>query len=206
MIRVATIDDHEVVREGIGARIAATAPDLMVVASTGGVEEYAASGVVADVVLLDLRLSRGDSLDAIPGLVAAGARVLMHTTEDRPVPLRRAIERGASGLLLKSDPLDTVVDGVRRVAAGEFYCSGALAHALLTDRSAVADLSPRQVEILEALADGLDYRGVSALIGASEAAVKTHLGRIRDKFRTIGIEPGNSHHLTRIAKDQGHLD
>lgn len=206
MIRVATVDNHEVVREGIVARIEQTATDMTVIASVASVAQLDESGPQADVVLLDLWLDDGDALDEIPQLVASGARVLLYTTEQRPVRLRKAIENGACGLLLKQDPLDTVTEGIRAAATGDFYCSGTLAHALLTDDTAVADLSPRQVEILEALADGMDYRAVAAFTGSSEAAVKTHLARIRDKFRGIGIEPGNAHHLTRLANRQGHLE
>lgn len=204
MIRLATVDNHEVVREGVASRISAAAPEIEVVASTGTVEELLALRVEPVVVLLDLWLEEGDSLDHIPGL-AEHAAVLLYTTEQRPVPLRSAVALGARGLSLKSDPLDAVVEGVRQVAQGEFYCSGALAHALLTDERAVAELSGRQVEILQALSDGLDYRGVAALLDCSQGAVKTHLTRIRDKFETIGHQPGNSHHLTRLAAEQGYL-
>lgn len=205
MIRVATVDNHEVVREGVAARIEREAADIAIVASVPSVDELLTAAADADVVLLDLWLDDSDSLDSIPALVAAGSRVLLYTTEQRPVRLRKAVEHGACGLLLKRDPLSTIINGIHAAAAGDFYCSGTLAHALLTDETAVADLSPRQVEILEALADGLDYRAAAAFTGSSEAAVKTHLARIREKFRGIGIEPGNAHHLTRIAKDQGHI-
>lgn len=204
MNRIALVDNHEAVREGVAARIERAAPDLSVVASVATVEEL--SGVDAGVVLLDLWLEDGSTLDAIPGLVASGRRVLLYTTEQRPVPVRRAIEAGATGLLLKSDPLDTVVDGIRAAATDDFYCSGTLAHALLSEDGTVVDLSPRQIEILEALADGLDYRATAALLDSAEASVKTHLGRIREKFRAVGIEPRNSHHLTKLAKEQGHLE
>ena len=204
MIRLATVDNHEVVREGVSSRIAAAAPEIAVVASTGSVEELVALDVEPTVVLLDLWLEEGDSLDHIPALTQR-ARVLLYTTEQRPVPLRAAVALGAGGLSLKSDPLDVVVEGVRQVAAGEFYCSGALAHALLTDERAVAELSERQVEILQALSDGLDYRGVATLFGCSQGAVKTHLARVREKFEAIGHWPGNSHHLTRLATEQGYL-
>ncbi|GAA4696614.1 response regulator transcription factor [Nocardioides nanhaiensis] len=204
MIRLATVDNHEVVREGVAARISAVAPQIEVVASTGTVEELLALDAEPTVVLLDLWLEEGDSLAHIPVLTAR-TRVLLYTTEQRPVPLRAAVSLGASGLSLKSDPLDSVVEGVGSVAAGEFFCSGALAHALLTDQRAVAELSDRQVEILQALSDGLDYRGVAALLDCSQGAVKTHLSRVRDKFEAIGHQPGNSHHLTRLATEQGYL-
>jgi len=204
VIRLAVVDNHEVVREGVAARISAAAPEIEVVASTETVEELLALQVEPTVVLLDLWLEEGDSLRHVPTLVEH-ARVLLYTTEQRPVPLRAAVALGAGGLSLKSDPLDSVVEGVRQLAAGEFFCSGALAHALLTDDRAVAELSERQVEILQALSDGLDYRGVATLLECSQGAVKTHLTRVRDKFEAIGLHPGNSHHLTRLATEQGYL-
>lgn len=206
MIRVATIDNHEIVRDGIAARLASAGTGLEIVASTATVEEFLRLGVPADVVLLDLMLESGSSLPWISELTRTGARVLVYTTEERPVPLRRAVEHGASGVLLKSDPAATVVSAVHDAVAGEFCCSGPTAHALLSDGSTVADLSPRQVQILRGLDEGLDYRHVAAAIGCSEATVKEQLRRTRDKFRNIGLEPGNSHHLTYLAEQQGHLD
>jgi DNA-binding NarL/FixJ family response regulator len=205
-IRVATIDNHEIVRDGIASKLASAGTGLEIVASTATVEEYVGLGVRADVVLLDLMLEDGWSSPWIPDLVRTGARVLVYTTEERPVPLRRAVELGASGVLLKSDPSATVVGAVHDAVAGDFCCSGPTAHALLTDESTVADLSPRQVEILRALDEGLDYRHVAAAVGCSETTVKEQLRRTRDKFRRLGIDPGNSHHLTRLAEQQGHID
>lgn len=205
-IGVATIDNHEIVRDGIAAKLGAAGTGLEIVASTATVEEFLALGAGADVVLLDLMLGSGTSSSWIPELIQGGAKVLIYTTEERPVPLRRAVELGASGVLLKNDPSETVVTAVHEAVAGEFCCSGPTAHALLTDESTVADLSPRQVEILRGLDEGLDYRHVAAVVGCSEATVKEQLRRTRDKFRKLGIDPGNSHHLTYLAEQQGHLD
>lgn len=214
MKRVAVVDNHEVVREGVAARLNAQA-DIEVVTMVSSVLELREGGATSgsgaaavrgtDVVLLDLWLDDGDSISDIAGLLTSGWTVLLYTSEQRPVPLRQAVSAGATGLLLKSDPLDSVVEGVRAAAAGEFYCSGTLAHALLSDPTAAASLSARQVEILEALSDGLDYRAVARVLDMSVAAVKTHLARTREKFRALGIEAGNSHHLVQLAKDQGFL-
>lgn len=141
----------------------------------------------------------------IAELTACDAIVLVYTTEERPVPLRRAVEAGASGVLLEADPLEAVVAAVRASVAGEFVCSGPLAHALLADTSRVAELSERQVQVLEALDEGLGYRAAGRSLGISEGVVKTHLARIREKYRYSGVEPGNSHHLTRLAFDDGYL-
>lgn len=205
-IRVATIDNHEIVRDGVTARLVAQGPEIEIVASTASVEEFCRLEIRADVVLLDLVLESGPSFEWIPVLVESGARVLLYTTEERPVPLRRAVQLGVSGVLLKSHPPATMVAAVRSAMAGEFCCSGPTAHALLTDDTTVADLSDRQVQILRALDEGLDYRQTATLLGVSEASVRTHLQRIRDKFRKLGIEPGNAHHLTRLATQQGHID
>lgn len=203
---VATIDNHPVVREGIALHLERSAPDLALVASEATVEGYLSGAARAQVVLLDLLPDGGESTGSIARLARTGARVLIYTTEERPVPLRRAVECGATGVLLKNDPLPAVVDAVRRAAHGEFCCSGALAHALLTDESVVADLSERQVQVLQCLDEGLDYRTTSRVLGVSEGVIKTHLARIREKYRRMGIEPGNSHHLTRVAHAQGYLN
>jgi DNA-binding NarL/FixJ family response regulator len=204
-ILVASIDDHEVLRDGIEARFARHAPDLALAVSVGSVAAFLEADVRVDVVLLDMQLPEGSPTPLIPDLVATGARVLLHTTQEVPVPLQRAVAAGAIGLVLKSDPAEALIDAVRRAADGVFVCSGPLAHALLHDESRVARLSPRQVEILRGLDEGLTYRQVAAQVDCSESALKTHLARIRDRFRQIGIEPGNTHHLARIAADQGHL-
>jgi DNA-binding NarL/FixJ family response regulator len=204
VIRIAVVDNHEVVRDGIVSRLAA-ADDLEIVAVAPTVESLEPGmwgpGVV---VVLDLWLDDGDSVPAIPALVGAGHHVLMFTTEERPVPLRRAVAAGACGLILKSDPVATVEEGVRAAAQGAFFCSGPLAHALLTGPG-IAQLSERQVDILRGLADGLDYRGVAAALGCSEGTVRTHLGRIRERFVAIGLEPTNSLDLVRLATAQGDL-
>lgn len=208
LVRVAAIDDHAVVREGIELSLARRAPDLRLVASVDDVETFLTLGVTADVLLLDLGLADGSSAPSIPRLTATGAKVLVYTTQEKPVPLRAAVAYGACGVLLKSDPPETLVAAVRGAARGEFCCSGPLAHALLNDPGLVAELSPRQVEILRALDEGLTYRQVAASYGAAKdaASVKTHLARIREKFRALGLEPGNTHHLAWLAQQQGHLD
>ncbi len=211
MIRVAVIDDHQVVHMGI-ASLPEVDKDLAFVTAVKTVEEFHTAGVQVDVVLLDLRLDDSDpasvdgTLEAIPTLIETGATVLLYTSEQRPVPLRRAVAAGVAGVLLKSDPVETIADGIREATDGNFYCSGTLAHALLTDDLAVAALSERQVDILRALADGHDYRGAARLLQITESALKTYLARARNGFKSIGIEPGNAMDLVRLAKRQGHLD
>ncbi len=205
-LAIACVDNHAVVRAGIVTHLREALPEARVVASTATVDALLSDWPQPDVVLLDLLLAGGVATPAIPELVRLGARVLLYTAEERPAPLRKAVAAGAHGVLLKSDPLETVAVSVRRVAAGEFCVSGPLAHALLTDERLIVDLSEQQVQVLRCIDEGLDYRSTARVLGVSETTVKTYLARIREKYCAAGYESGNSHLLTRYAVDQGHLD
>lgn len=203
-ITVAIVDDHEIVREGVESHLERALPDVEVVGSTATVRELP-KGVVPDVVILDLVLRDGPSLDEVPVLVDRGSRVLLYTSEERPVPLRHAVSLGVSGVLLKGDPVSTVSTGVTMAMDGHFYVSGPLAHALITDVDLVADLSEQQRQVLQCIDEGLDYRATARVMNISGNTVKEYLARIRDKYRDRGLHPGNSHHLTRLAHEEGHL-
>jgi DNA-binding NarL/FixJ family response regulator len=201
---LAIIDDHEIVREGVELYLQRARPETRVVASVSSVSELPA-GPVPDVVLLDLMLRDGQSLDEVPALVARGSRVLLYTSEERPVPLRRAVELGVSGVLLKGDPVTTINEGIAMALDGQFYVSGPLAHALITDPTLVSDLSDQQRQVLQCIDEGLDYRATARVMNISGNTVKEYLSRIRDKYRERGFHPGNSHHLTRLAQEEGHI-
>jgi DNA-binding NarL/FixJ family response regulator len=203
-LTVAIVDDHEIVRDGVEAYIERACPEAQVVASVGTVAEMLA-GPVPDVVILDLVLREGQSLHEVPDLVARGIRVLLYTSEERPVPLRRAVELGVSGVLLKGDPVSTINEGLTMAMDGQFYVSGPLAHALITDPALVSDLSEQQRQVLQCIDEGLDYRATARVMNISGNTVKEYLSRIRDKFRERGFHPGNSHHLTRLAQEEGHI-
>jgi len=203
-ITVAIVDDHEIVREGVAMFLERARPEVEVVGSAPVVSALP-EGVIPDVVILDLVLREGQSLEEVPALVGQGSRVLLYTSEERPVPLRRAVELGASGVLLKGDPVSTINDGITMAMDGQFYVSGPLAHALITDDDLVADLSEQQRQVLQCIDEGLDYRATARVMNISGNTVKEYLARIRDKYRERGLQPGNSHHLTRLAHEEGHL-
>ena len=203
-ITLAIVDDHEIVREGVELYLGRARPEIEVVGSASVVSDLP-EGVIPDVVILDLVLREGQSLDFLPDLVRQGSRVLLYTSEERPVPLRHAVELGASGVLLKGDPVATINDGITMAMDGQFYVSGPLAHALITDAELVADLSDQQRQVLQCIDEGLDYRATARVMNISGNTVKEYLARIRDKYRERGLHPGNSHHLTRLAHEEGHL-
>jgi DNA-binding NarL/FixJ family response regulator len=204
LAKVAVIDDHDVVREGITSHLSAKLPNVDVVASVATVAELA-NDLELDVIILDLILRDGQSLDDIPAFVESGVKVLLFTSEERPVALRKAVQLGVSGVLLKGDPLSAIIDGVTMALDGQFYVSGPLAHALVTDTSLVAELSEQQRQVLQCIDEGLDYRATSRVMNISANTVKEYLARIREKYRERGFQPGNAHHLTRLAYEEGHL-
>ncbi|MFL6088523.1 MAG: LuxR C-terminal-related transcriptional regulator [Aeromicrobium sp.] len=204
-VTVAVVDDHAIVRESVALHLDRLNRPVAVVGHFDTISAFKAADIKADVVVLDLHLRDGSSVEQIPELVSSGIAVLLYTAEERPVPLREAVAAGISGLMLKGDPLATLLDGIESVAAGEFYVSGPLAHALISDSDLVADLSEQQRQVLQCINEGLDYRATARVMGISGNTVKEYLARIRDKYRDLGVKPGNAHHLTRLAKDEGHL-
>ena len=207
-IRVAAVDDHPVVLRGIAAALAELAPDIAVVAVAESVDELLAGpGAQADVVLLDLQMPHGaPAEDNIRRLAAAGMRVLIYTSEERAAPLRRAVAAGASGLLLKIDPVEAIVAAIRDSLVSEVVHSGPLAEALVEDPDLIARLSPRQIEILQAISDGLPYKSIARRLGITEATLREHLARAGASYRQRGVEPGNAHGLVRRAVEDGHIE
>lgn len=206
-VTLGAIDNHPIVLHGIGAVLSDHAPDIVLLAIVGSVDELLAGpGADAQVVLLDLGMPEQDPPEvSIKRLVDHGSRVLIFTTEERPVPVRRAIAAGASGLLLKVDPVEAIARAVRDVLNGELACSGPLAHILVTDPDISGRLSRRQVEILQLVAEGAPYKSVAKRLGISIATVREHLNRAVATYRERGDDPGNTHGLVRRARADGHL-
>ena len=186
-VRVVVVEDHPVNRMGVVALLGQD-ERIEVVGEAGAGED--ALGVVArehpDVVVTDLRL--GDGLDGV-GVSSAvrGTRpapaVLVLTTYDTDRDIVRAVEAGAAGYLLKDADPARITDAVIRAAAGETVLSPDLAQRVVARISRPqADLSPREVEILAAVARGLSNREIGRALVISEATVKTHLVHVFTKL------------------------
>ena len=186
-VRVVVVEDHPVTRMGVVALLGQD-ERIEVVGEAGAGED--ALEVVArehpDVVVTDLRL--GDGLDGV-GVTSAvrGTRpapaVLVLTTYDTDRDIVRAVEAGAAGYLLKDADPARITDAVIRAAAGETVLSPDLAQRVVARISRPqADLSPREVEILAAVARGLSNREIARALVISEATVKTHLVHVFTKL------------------------
>lgn len=207
LIRVAAMDNHPIVLEGVGAALARSAPDMELVAIADSCDGLLGGpGAQADVVLLDLKMpGQAPAHETVTRLVERGIVVLLFTAEERPMPVRRAIQAGAAGLVLKVDPIETIAQAIRDAHVGRLACSGPLAAMLLTDESLGTRLSERQIEILRAVSRGLPYRLVAKDLGIAEATVREHLSRAAHAYREGGIETGNVHGLITQARADGHL-
>ncbi len=187
MIRILVVDDHPVVRAGMVALLSEL-EDLDVVGEAGnGAEALALSPKLApDVVLMDLRMPVMDGAEATARLRAQPdpPEVLVLTTYDTDADIVRAVESGARGYLLKDTPPAVLADAIRRAALGETVLAPPVA-ARLAERlraPAQVELTPRELDVLRAVARGLSNGEVGRELFIGEATVKTHLLRIFSKL------------------------
>jgi DNA-binding NarL/FixJ family response regulator len=189
-IRLLVADDHPVVRDGLRAMLA-TQPDMELVgeAATGTQAVERARALHPDVVLMDMQMPDLDGPAAIAALreQAPEVRVLVLTTYGTDADITRAVDAGATGYLLKDAPREQLFGAIRAAARGESVLSPSVATRVLGRMRAPAEeaLSPRELEILQAVARGLSNKGIGRQLYVSEATVKTHLLRI---FGKLGVD------------------
>jgi two-component system response regulator DesR len=175
-IRLLLADDQALVR-GALATLLGLEPDLDVVAEVGRGDEVveAARAARPDVALLDVEMPGLDGLAATAELRAAapGCRVLVVTTFGRPGYLRRALEAGAAGFVVKDTPARQLADAVRRVHAGLRVVDPALAAESLA--SGPNPLTEREGDVLRAARDGGTVADLAASLHLSEGTVRNHL-------------------------------
>ena len=189
-IRLLVADDHPVVRDGLRAMLA-TQPDMELVgeAATGTEAVERALALHPDVVLMDLQMPDLDGPAAIATLreQAPEVRVLVLTTYGTDADITRAVDAGATGYLLKDAPREQLFGAIRAAAKGESVLSPSVATRVLGRMRAPAEeaLSPRELEILQAVARGLSNKEIGRRLYVSEATVKTHLLRV---FGKLGVD------------------
>jgi len=182
--RVLVADDHPVVRAGLIALIGQQA-DLEVTAEAENGERAIAlyREHQPDVVLMDLRMPVLDGVEAIRSITTEfpGARILALSTYEGDGDIRRALEAGACGYLLKDMLLTDVLTAIRAVRRGERVIPLHVA-AQLTKHSERSRLTERELEVLQLVARGLSNKQVADVIGRTEETVKIHLKNIYAKM------------------------
>ncbi|GGW68712.1 LuxR C-terminal-related transcriptional regulator [Streptomyces xantholiticus] len=206
---LAAVDDHPVILHGIRACLTELAPEVTWVGSAETVTDLPSRvTVVPTVVLLDIELSDGSDVGENVGRLREwGPHVMLFSREHRPVVVRRGIEAGALGLVLKEDPDAQLVEAIGAAHSGKAYVSSRLAHQIVNDQRGKVRLSARQLEVLELLARGLRPADIAKRLYMSEDTVKTHRRRAIDAFAKGGGKKldYNSQLVWRSVLD-GHID
>jgi DNA-binding NarL/FixJ family response regulator len=197
MIDVLVVDDEALVRDAFVVMLS-TYPDLAVVGS-------APDGICAveevrrcrpDVVIMDVRMPRLDGVAATSRILSLGVepspRVLILTTFDLDQYVYAALRAGASGFLLKDTPRDRLVEGIRTIASGDLLLAPSVTRRLVEqftsrphpsgDEVVLRGLSPREREVLLAVARGLSNAEIADELVLSEATVKTHVAHVLQKL------------------------
>ncbi len=186
-IRVFVVDDHPVVREGLRAVLELRADCEVVGEAADGraaIEGY--DRLRPDVAIIDIRLPVIGGIEAIAAIRTRdpSARILAITSYGGDAGMRRALDAGAIGLLLKGAPGDEVVEAVRRVAGGRPYIAPDVSDEL---RSAdgTPSLTRRESDVLALMAEGLRNQEIATSLGLSLGTVKVHVNRILEKLDAV---------------------
>jgi DNA-binding NarL/FixJ family response regulator len=183
-IRVFSVDDHPLLREGVSALVN-NQPDMVLVgeASTGAEAIQQFRQHLPDVTLLDLRLPDMSGIDVLIAIRSEfpEARIVMLTTFEGDVEVQRALQAGARGYLLKNMPPVELLDVVRQVHDGKKRIPPEIASQLLEHLSDEG-LTEREVEVLREVADGNRNREIAERLFISEETVKVHIKHIMEKL------------------------
>jgi DNA-binding NarL/FixJ family response regulator len=191
-IRILVVDDHPIVRDGLIA-VLSTQTDLVVAGEAGnGVEAiHQAAALQPDVVLLDLEMPEMDGVAALQQMRAADPhlRAIVFTAFDTDERIWAAVQAGAQGYLLKGAPRDELFNAIRVVYKGGSLLQPLVASKLLrqvAQAPATDDLpetlTARELEVLQALARGLQNKEIAAQLSITERTVKFHVSSIMAKL------------------------
>lgn len=195
-IRVVIVDDNELFLGGLGMLLDLE-DDIAIIGTAGN--GSAAAGLVAatapDVVLMDVRMPNRSGIETCQTIkdAAPNSRIIMLTASDEEADLLDAVKSGASGYMLKDSSIDEVASAVRLVAEGRELISPSMATKLLDEFKQVAladrraapipELSPRELDVLRLVAQGLNSREIGKQLFISENTVKNHVRNTLEKLR-----------------------
>ncbi len=196
MISIVLADDHQILRESVRKNFESAGERVVGEASNGEDAVRLAENLHPDVVVMDISMPLLDGVTATRRITESvpGTKVVVLTMHDDIEKTRQALEAGAVGYLSKGCSFADVLETVRAAAAGDTGLSPALASSMLSvaqaqlPREAEEDvLSPRQVEILQGIADGLSTKQVARELGITQKTVHNHLNAIYRRLDTQSL-------------------
>ena len=201
-IRILSVEDHPVFREGVRA-IIGSQPDMLLVAQAcNGVEAVAEfRRHQPDITLMDMRLPGADGSDAL--ITIRGefpqARVIMLTTSDSDGEIQRALRAGAAAYILKSTPKNELLAVIRSVHSGGRHVPPEVA-VRLAEHLGEEDLTARELEVLQLIRDGYRNKQIADQLAIAETTVNFHIKKIVDK-----LGANDRTHAVTIAMRRGLL-
>jgi DNA-binding NarL/FixJ family response regulator len=202
-IRILTVDDHQLLREGIAAVLEGQ-PDMMLIGQAGNGREAIESFRQhrPDVTLMDLRMPDMSGIEAITAIRAEfpSARIIVLTTYAGDVQATGALKAGASGYLLKNLVRKELIETIRAVHAGKRRVPPEIA-TQIAEHVADDALTEREIEVLRRVAAGKSNKVIAAELDISEGTVKTHMKSILPK-----LDASDRTHAVMIALKRGILD
>jgi DNA-binding NarL/FixJ family response regulator len=188
-IRVVIADDHPVAREGLSS-ILRSLEDVQVVAEAANGKEACElyDQHSPDVLIVDLRMPEKDGLQVVTELMSGRARkprIIVITTYESEEDIRRAVSAGAKGYLLKGADAEQIEEAVRAVAAGRTLFPTDIT-LKLAQAVAHPELTKRELEVLQCMANGRSNKEIGSILYISEATVKGHVRSILTKLEAIG--------------------
>src|ERR1700753_1322651 len=202
-IRILTVDDHPLLREGVASMINAEQDMQIVAEADSGAEAIKHfRSYRPDVTLMDLQMPGMNGVDAIRAIRAEfdDARIIVLTTYTGDVQVLQALKAGAAGYLLKSALRTELLNAIRAVHVGHRHVSASIASEIAQHVGEVA-LSERELEVLRKVAAGNSNKQVAAQLGISEDTAKAHMKNILAK-----LNANDRTHAVTIAVKRGIID
>jgi DNA-binding NarL/FixJ family response regulator len=202
-IRIMSVEDHPVFREGLGTIIASQSDMILVSQASDAVEALAEfRRHRPDITLMDLRLAGASGRDALIAIrgECPQARVIMLTTADSDGEIQRAMQAGASGYILKSMPKNELLAVIRTVHAGRRYLPPEVA-ARLSEHFGEDNLTDRELQVLRLIRDGHRNKQIADQLAIAETTVNFHIKNLVDK-----LQANDRTHAVTIAVRRGLLE